>query len=170
MTRIIGACCLILFCANVSHGQTIRATDLDFSRLNSAAVYKYAESGDVTVLVNVWGTVRFPGRYELRQGVHLGDLISLAGGPLDRPLDPEATERTIRIKLSRGGEQGRRIVFDSILAEIVESPESYPVLQEGDVLLIETLDYQKFRLRDALPIANLFATLALIVVRVIELR
>jgi protein involved in polysaccharide export with SLBB domain len=160
----------MLFCASVSHGQITRATDLDFSRLNSAAFYKYAESGDVTVLVNVWGTVRFPGRYELRQGVHLGDLISLAGGPLDRPLDPEATERTITVKVSRGSDQGRRIMFNSILDDIVESPQNYPILQEGDVVLIETLDHQKFRVRDALPIANLLATLALIVVRVIELR
>ena len=48
---------------------------------NVQAYYFHFLPGEATIRVNIWGTVRQPGAYEVGEATTLGELISLAGGP-----------------------------------------------------------------------------------------
>lgn len=140
------------------------------SNLGSAAYYKYTLPGDVAVIVNIWGTVRFAGRYELKRGSTLGDAVSLAGGPQERGIEVGVRDRAITVTLSRQRFDRREIVFQSELSSVLESQSVLPVLSEGDIIYINTLTEQQPNFQNlVLPALNLIATSLLIVLRVIDL-
>jgi len=144
-------------------------TVLDYSRASNAAFFNYTRTGDVSVIVNIWGTIRFPGRYELTRGSNLGDAISLAGGPADTGERPDEFDRIITVSLSRKGIAGREVIFQSELSQIVESSVSLPTLLDDDVLYINTVSTSKANFRNIyLPAMNLVATGLLIVLRIAE--
>jgi hypothetical protein len=143
----------------------------DISRASNAAYFNYTRVGDVAVTVNIWGTIRYPGRYELTKGSDLGDAVSLAGGPADIGDRPKEYARSISVTLSRQGINGRQVIFQSDLSQIVESKTSLPVLQDDDVLYVNTVTTSKTDItRILLPAMNLVATTLLIVWRIIDIR
>ncbi|MGA7306509.1 MAG: hypothetical protein WBW88_16650 [Rhodothermales bacterium] len=159
-----------LLVAAVSQLSAQTASAFDFSRPSAAAYYNYTRTGDVSVVVNIWGTIRFPGRYELTKGSNLGDAVSLAGGPSDTGERPNEYDRVITVTLSRQGINGREVIFQSELSQIVESKVGLPALLDDDVLYINTVSNMKPNWRNAyLPAANLLATSLLIVLRVVDL-
>lgn len=48
---------------------------------SSGAYYYLAKPGEMTMLVNIWGAVHYPGRYEIPISTNLVQLVSYAGGP-----------------------------------------------------------------------------------------
>lgn len=134
------------------------------TRSNIAAYYYYAERGDLTMQVNVWGTVRYPGRYEVQVGANLGELISYAGGPQLR-LRREQEERKITVRVSRWVENGRQIVYEHPLDSLVVSADHYPSLKDGDVVTVETVEREGFSWRDVVSIVGSSASVGLLVVR-----
>lgn len=142
----------------------------DYSRASNAAYFNYTRTGDVSVIVNIWGTIRFAGRYELTRGSNLGDAVSLAGGPSDTGQRPDEFDRIITVTLSRQGISGREVVFQSELSQIVESKADLPVLVDDDVLYINTVSTSKPNFRNIyLPAMNLVATGLLIVLRIVDI-
>lgn len=152
---------LILLTAPVA-AQTL--SDLDRSRYSPAAYYNYSEPGDVTVLVNVWGTVRNPGLYELPQGTKLRHLLSLAGGPIVAPRQNRQT-RTIQVRLYRSDAAGHRIVFESEMENEVIATAEDPALLQADVVTVETTVRQRFIWRDVFPIIAAVGTVAIAIER-----
>ena len=146
---------------------------IDPSRMSnpgSAAYFKYTQAGDVAVVVNIWGTIRFAGRYELKRGSTLGDAVSLAGGPQERGIQIGVTDRAITVTLSRQRLEKREIVFQSELSSILESESPLPVLKEGDVIYINTITEPQPSFQSLfLPALNLIATGLLIVLRIVDL-
>lgn len=168
MSRILLTIGLFVAAASQLSAQTVSA--FDFSRPSAAAYYNYTRTGDVSVIVNIWGTIRFPGRYELTKGSNLGDAVSLAGGPSDTGERPDEFDRVITVTLSRQGINGREVIFQSELSQIVESKVGLPVLLDDDVLYINTVSTSKATFRNVyLPAANLLATGLLIVLRIVDL-
>lgn len=146
-------------------------TDLsNTSRFGSAAYYKYTVPGDVPVIINIWGTIRFAGRYELKRGSTLADAVSLAGGPEERGIEVGVRDRAITVTLSRQRIEKREIIFQSELSSVLESESPLPVLQDGDVVYINTLTEQQPSFQTLfLPALNLVATGLLIVLRIVDL-
>ena len=169
MKRTVGGL-LLVFCTVAPLFGQISANPQNASNLGSAAYYKYTLPGDVPVVVSIWGTVRFTGRYELKRGSTLGDAVSLAGGPIERGIAVGQTDRAITVTLSRQRLDGREIVFQSELSSVLESESNLPVLNEGDVVYINTITEQQPNFQNlVLPALNLVATSLLIVLRVIDL-
>ncbi|MFV1980317.1 MAG: hypothetical protein ACC655_04120 [Rhodothermia bacterium] len=140
------------------------------STVASAAYYKYTLPGDVAVIINIWGTIRFSGRYELKRGSTLGDAVSLAGGPLERGVQAGSVDRAITVTLSRQRFDRREIIFQAELSSVLESESLLPVLSEGDVIYINTITEQRPNFQTlVLPALNLVATSLLIVLRVVDL-
>lgn len=140
------------------------------SMVQSAAYYKYTLPGDVPVLINIWGTARFTGRYELKRGADLGDAVSLAGGPEERGIAVGVTDRAITVTLSRERLGRREIIFQSELSSVLESESVLPTLLDGDVVYINTLTEQRPSFQSLfLPALNLVATGLLIVLRIVDL-
>ncbi|MEO6049110.1 MAG: SLBB domain-containing protein, partial [Candidatus Kapaibacterium sp.] len=50
----------------------------------SGSFYDYSRSGEIPINVNIWGFVRAPGKYRVSSSTTLIELISLAGGPVER--------------------------------------------------------------------------------------
>lgn len=161
----LGSLCLLLL-PSLAQAQSIgRAEETE---TNIGAYYKYVVPGVPTVLVQVLGTVRSPGLYELRADIDLGKVLALSGGPVLTPQE-SSKKRKITIKLFRqsSGPNGNTTpIYEANLDETVTTPSRYPPLQDGDVLLVEVFERPSFTARDALRVANAIALIALAAERV----
>jgi len=152
----------LLLAAASTHAQN---TDLDRSRLNTAAYYNYSDPGDVTIQVHVWGAMRFPGLYEVPRETRLSELISLAGGP-QVPERARRSVRRVQLQLHRVTDASREVIMDVQMENQIVVSDADPVLQTGDVLSAESVVRQTFSFRDLFPIVSAAATLALLIDRV----
>ena len=169
MKKMISALVLTLCTVASSFGQIGVSPTISSSPV-SAAYFKYTQPGDVPVIVNIWGTIRFAGRFELKRGATLGDAVSLAGGPEESGIQVGVTDRAITVTLSRQRLDSREIVFQSELSSVLESESDMPVLLDGDVVYINTITESRPSFQTLfLPALNLVATGLLIVLRIVEL-
>jgi len=106
------------------------------NRFNQAGgFYDYSDPRYVNIMVNIWGYVRFPGKYYVPEQSKLIDLISYAGGPT-----PDAFLHDIR--LYRTDENGKTIflkfdIEDLMYGKVKEaSLENIPKLKAGDIVMI----------------------------------
>ena len=160
----------LLFLGGPSVGEVSAQLSADLgqarAQYQSASVYRFAETGDLTVTVNVWGAVRNPGLYEIPEGTHLSTLFSLAGGPAIA----ERTNRerlTTTLKLIRDGNR-ENVVFESVMEDEILVLDEDPILREGDVMTAEVLIQQRFSIRDIFPIVAAIASLTLAIDRVMR--
>jgi hypothetical protein len=152
-----------LFVGVGSQFSSAQVIDLERSRYSPAAYYNYGEPGDITVMASVWGTVRFPGLYEVTKGTTLGTLFSLAGGPQINARE-RTDDRNVSIRLTRGVAQ--ETVLEVQMENQVLSLKNDPVLETGDVLTVDTVERRGFSWRDVFPIVAAVASIALAVERV----
>ncbi|MBK9332856.1 MAG: SLBB domain-containing protein [Ignavibacteria bacterium] len=78
---------LILILIIISTGNTYSQTDRmkvgnDAFSTQQGGYYNYGDKDKVNIEVNVWGYVRYPGKYLIPQGSTMTDLISYSGGPV----------------------------------------------------------------------------------------
>ncbi|GIV60646.1 SLBB domain-containing protein [Rhodocaloribacter litoris] len=165
MTRFV-LFALLLASGSLWPVQAQQLTEFERSRFSPAAYYNYAEPGDVTMLVNVWGSVRNPGLYEVPRNTRLSTLISLAGGPDLATNASLQANRTITIRLIRDAGGTRSTVFSTSMRNEVLIFDENPVLQEGDVLVMETILKPKIIWKDVFPIVAALGTVALAIERI----
>ncbi len=114
--------------------------------------------------VNVWGAVRAPGLYEVGPGFDAPAVLSLAGGPLLPQLQDKDT-REVTVTYARGETQ----LFEGDLDAFVQSRETLPMPQTGDVIEVEVRLRRGITYRDVLgvvgSIAGVASAIALIVYR-----
>lgn len=140
MLRLASAAALLLLAAP-AFSQTFG--QVEDRRSTSRNYFVHVLTGEATIVVSVWGTVPAPGTYEVGDGASLGDVLSLAGGPLLPTLqqisDTDIT-REIRVRLYRPGPTGRAMVYDRTVEEMVADADAYPVLLDGDVIEVTTTE------------------------------
>lgn len=101
--------------------------------------YNYGDKDKVNIEVNVWGYVKFPGKYLIPKGSTIMDLISYSGGPL--------TETKLEdIRLFRPKNDSLRITEDQVIElnyndlfweERVSSKSKYnSEMIPGDILIL----------------------------------
>jgi len=157
---------LFLMFAVLENASAQRITDFERSRFAPASFYNYSEAGDVTILVNVWGSVRTPGLYKIPTGTLLSTLLSLSGGPDLAVNFTSRSNREITMRLLRSEGDQRVLIFDEVMEDEVVVPVQDPLLADGDVLTVETKLKQKFSLRDLFPIVAAIGTVALAIERI----
>lgn len=161
-----GSLCLCwLLLPALVHAQSIGRVEQTVT--NIGAYHKYVLPGTPTVLVQVLGTVRAPGLYELRADTDLGTLLALSGGPNLGPRE-ESRKRKVSIRLYRPGTDAGPL-YEAVLDEAILTPDRYPVLQDGDVLIVEVLERPGFKVRNVLRIANAVALITLAVDRIVRI-
>jgi len=141
-----------------------QASELDRSRLNTAAFYNYSEAGDVTIKVHVWGAVKYPGLYEIPRNSQLSELISLAGGPSFGEKTKRSTRKVV-LKLHRNDNGTRSVFFQTMMENQLVVEDADPLLLEGDVLSFESETRQGIGWRDIFPVVSMVATLLIVVDR-----
>lgn len=122
------------------------------NRFNQAGgFYDYSDPRYVNIMVNIWGYVRFPGKYYVPEQSKLIDLVSYAGGPT-----PDAFLDDIR--LYRVDENGKTIFQKYDIDQLMHgkineaSLEDIPKLKAGDIVLIP--GEPKLYLRDYVSIVT----------------
>lgn len=147
-----------------------QGADTERSRYSPAAYYNYAEPADVTVTVNVWGSVQNPGLYEVPQATRLSELFSLAGGPA-LGTQTRGTRQRLVVRLSREKPGGTRsVVFEEEMEDEVFAFATDPAVQQGDVLTAERFVHDRFTWRDALPIIGTATSVASTVLSIVIIQ
>lgn len=145
---------LIVFSLSLVRAQTAQSGLVSAIPGGSAANYYYAKPGDLTILVNVWGEVERPGRYEVSTTIDLIHLLSLAGGP-----SSDAKLGEIKItRIVNGNSFPARKSQAVDLEDLTKLIESDLALYPGDIIFIERSSWAK--IRDAFSFVVPVATLA----------
>lgn len=152
---------LALAPAAFAQGQLVTATP-------GVAIHRYAEPGQPTMDIRVWGAVRTPGVYQVELDTDLLEMLSLAGGPVFTTEAPNV-ERTITVQLARGSDADRRIIFERPLQDLLRAPGEIPALQHGDVIHLEVDVRRRFDWRDGATIVSSLGTLTVIVLNILQL-
>ncbi|MFQ5568334.1 MAG: SLBB domain-containing protein [Rhodothermales bacterium] len=144
-----------------------QAQSLDDLRRSSGAYYRFASESDITIEVKVWGAVRNTGLYEVRQGLKLSTLLSLAGGPQSTARDAR-TKSTFTVRLLRLQPEGHHaVIAETVMENEILLLDQDPTLLSGDVLVAEEQLRQRFGWRDGVTLVTALGTLTLIVERLI---
>ena len=110
--------------------------------LGSAASYYYvSKPGELTMQVNIWGSVRNPGRYEVPTSTDLIQLVSFAGGP-----NQGADMSDVRV--SRFGSKDGGIARHRVSVNLDDLPDvelAKLTLYPGDTIFIDETGWSTFR-------------------------
>ncbi len=108
----------------------------------SAASYYYvSKPGELTMQVNIWGSVKNPGRYEVGGTTDLLQLVSYAGGPTaDAKLDEVRITRFVRY------ESGMHVLQYTVNLDDIPSVDSAKLaLYPGDTIFLDHTGWSTFR-------------------------
>lgn len=143
------------------------AQSLDIPERNSGAYYRYVDDpSDITIEVKVWGSVQNPGLYEVRQGLNLSTLLTLAGGPLATGRGPRL-KSTLTLRLSRLQPSGQYVtIYETLMQDELLALDQDPVLAHGDMLVVDEKVRQTFGWRDGLSVLTALGTIVLVIERV----
>lgn len=155
---------LSLFC--VGNGLAQGLGRVEETTSNIPSYFYYVLPGAPTVQVDVLGTVRAPGLYELTEGTDVGQLLALSGGPV-LMVRQRASRREVTVKLFRPSSNGGAPFYEAVLEQAVGDPEGYPVLRDGDVLTVEVTEQARFTWRDVSSVVGTIGVLVLAVERLL---
>ncbi len=97
--------------------------------------FDFSDPGSVNMKVNVWGYVRFPGRYTVPVYTTVTELLSFAGGPSEA-----ADLEDLRLyKVEEDGtQQLLKFSYHDIMWEenLVSTSKNLPPLEGGDILVV----------------------------------
>jgi len=159
--------------AGAAHAQSL--ADLQGQR--GGAYIRFAEPGDITIQVTLWGSAR-AGIYEVTQGMHLSTLLSIAGGPPVGAVGQGGrmqqfgqgdiiSDVTIRLMREQGA-QWTTLLEVQMEKEVTPLPED-PVLQDGDLIIVDTDSRRTFGWRDGLQIIGSVGATVFLIDRLIDL-
>lgn len=135
------------------------------TRTNANTYYYMLNPGSATIRVHVLGAVRLPGVYEISESTDLGQVIALSGGPVVNQ-QPRNTRTDISLRVYRPGPGGQQIIFNDAFESTLANPGIYPVMQEGDVIVMDVTQRTRFGWREAASIVSTIAVMALAAERV----
>lgn len=162
---------LLAFTVNYCYSQDNEVTLGKENVQTKAAYYDIGDPLGINIEVNLWGFVKYPGRYKIPYNTTILDLLSFSGGPTEdsdlkeirilRPGNDSLKTKTTVIKLN----------YDDLLwgDKIGQSSIKNPVLKSGDVILVK--QERRYTLRDNLLIVlPIVSTLFSIVTFIITLN
>lgn len=152
--------CLALAGLGPAYGQTLTTS-------SGVAVFRYANPGQPTMDIRVWGAVRSPGVYQVEPDTDLIDVLTLAGGP-DIPSEDDRLVQNVSVEVLRGMGAGSTPVLTTTLDALTARDTPLPDLQDGDLVSLVLQSKQRFTWRDALSVTSSVAGLALLILRLVE--
>lgn len=123
----------------------------------TSRVKDYGRPGYPRVTVYIWGNAN-SGVWTVEEGTDLLEYVSVAA-EVDFTQNPETRVKNI-LRLYRKGQGTDEPAFEASLSDIFSRQTTYPTLQNGDVLVIETIQRRAFfyRFREAIQIAGTLAS------------
>lgn len=130
------------------------------------AYYTLVRSGEVSIEVLALGAVRSPGIYAVGLGMTLDQLLALTGGASASTRSSTEGIR-VMVRLYRQDTDQRRLVYEEPMEHVLAGTEQHPVLQDGDVLVVETIVHQRwFTMDKVLRFISATGTIFLVVLRI----
>lgn len=152
----------MLFCATPAQAQR-NPTDVISQ---GTSYHVFAQPGEATIEVLVLGDAA-AGVYVIGGETDLSKFLALIGGAGAESVSP-STEITKTIRLLRQAGEGRSVVYEARLEDLLRDSDSYPALRNGDVFTVETTVRNRFNLRDTLSIVSTLASVTLLVLRLVD--
>jgi len=139
--------------------------------LDQGFVNRYAPPGSSTIQVYIWGSVATPGIWRIQPSLDLVELLSavrVTGVGQDQP----GFNQQVRLRIYRTTGGDRREIYEERLDNVLAEGASYPTLQEGDVLEVETQQRRSFleKTRTITGLVGSAASLILLYLRITEGR
>ena len=139
-------------------------TDLPLIRDQLPNVYEFVRAGEPSIKVLVVGSVGNKGFYYVRPGTNLEEILLYSGGPvalgqLQRAdvFKPEKIRPEVRFTLSRMSPDSVRYLASEVkLSTMLDGDVELPVLQDDDIVLVETEETTPPLYRDVLAMASTF--------------
>jgi protein involved in polysaccharide export with SLBB domain len=135
----------------------------------NAAVYDLSDPTGVNIEVNMWGFVRYPGRYRVPLKTRFMDLMTYAGGPIEN-----SDLQEIRILRNTGNPDAKpeliKLNYNDLMWEenISSKPKQNPELKPGDVIIVK--EQRRYTFRDdlgvILPIVTTLVSVATLIVTI----
>lgn len=125
---------ILLFSINL-FGQDIKVGAQENRFNQQGGFYDYSDPRYVNIMVNIWGYVKFPGKYYVPEQSKVIDLISYAGGPTpDAHLDDVRLYRTAQ----KGETEFYKFNLEDMMFKVREITEieKLPQLKAGDIIVV----------------------------------
>lgn len=136
--------------------------------------YNYGDKDKVNIDVNVWGYVKYPGKYLIPKGATILDLISYSGGPLiDSKLEDIRLYRPKNDSIKLSKDELLLIDYNDLLWEerIKSKNKVNMVLNPGDILILtgEPRFFARDNVNYILAISSVLISLGILVLSVISI-
>ena len=143
---------IIFIFSGVTFAQIDSSLILGLSQKNATvSVFDLSDPTGVNMEVNLWGFIRYPGRYRVPVNTTFLDLLTFSGGPIE-----DSNLEDIRILRDMNDPTKKatviKINYEDLLweDEVSTRTKPNPVLQPGDVVVV--LREKRYTFRDYLQI------------------
>ena len=124
----------------------------------------FSRPGRPTMMIYVWGTASTPGIWKVERDVDFLELLSAAQIPNFANIE-STSKQTVNVRVYRTT-GGRRVeIFASEMKKLLTDGKDYPGLQEGDIILLETITKQRFNLQTIFSAIGAAASIVLLIIR-----
>ena len=127
----------------------------------TAQVQDYGRPGYPRVQIYLWGNASH-GVWTVEEGTDLLEYLSLAAqGDFNQGADTRVKNV---LRMYREGQTGKKPVFETQLEDLFARQVESPVLREGDVLVVESIERRRpFTFRQAAQVTGTIASIATLV-------
>lgn len=135
--------------------------------------FNYGDKDKVNIDVNIWGFVKFPGKYLVPKGSTVQDLISYSGGPsVEARLEDVILYRPKNDSLNNSKDQIINLYYNDLFWEEIKLSKDRrnPVLSPGDILILkgEPRYFARDNVNFILSISAVLISLGILVVTAIS--
>ncbi|HEY6906364.1 MAG TPA: SLBB domain-containing protein [Ignavibacteriaceae bacterium] len=135
-------------------------------RQNQGAYYDYSDPASLNIKVDVWGFVKYPGKYIIPLESSVNDLLSYAGGPTD---NAHLDDLRIFRKLADSSETMIKFDYNDLLwNENLKEYTKAPDLNAGDILLVPGSErlYFKDWMQIGLSVLSVLISLTILIINI----
>ncbi len=137
--------------------------------------YNFGDKDKVNIDVNVWGFVKYPGKYLIPKGSTLQDLISYSGGPtIDSKLEEIILYSPRNDSANINSDRILKINYDDLFWQenTVSKNRNNPLLSPGDILILkgEPRYFARDNISFILSISSVLISLGILVVSAISIN
>lgn len=127
-------------------------------------IHRYADPGQPTITVHIWGSVGSSGIWKVERQTDLVELLSAARLTTLGQDNPDV-RREVILKIHRGQGGDRQTVYSAELTNLLGNGATYPELQDGDILEVE-VNNRRRKFQWLTQIVGTASSVALLILRI----
>jgi len=165
---------IFLFLPAISFPQLDRQEVGNDAKLNQqGGFYNYGDRDKINIYVNVWGYVKYPGKYLIPKGSTIQDLISYSGGPnAESNLEEIILYRPKNDSLNISKDRVFKLDYNDLFwSDFISSRDKLnPELIPGDVLILkgEPRYFARDNVNFILSISAVLISIGILVVSIVR--